>query len=675
MHQRIKNRLSATTTKQKAEAEWHKATAEKERQQALESHAKRLTGYIDTAKTAIPVVAAGYGIVAAFLYFSLAIQFFPSGLTVGDNLLFFFVALGFGLLSILFAYLGALTLLPAVVFKTGVGKVPAAQRAHRPLHEVVWFFHAAVIQGLACAVVFAFMKWFPAPSTVALNWIFGIHLLIAVVIGCGITYLSWRDGAESSTQWGLDDWSMLGFAYGSVQLFLIPWAVVLRPNYLPGVLALSWVIGPLLWWVVMQWKSPPQPAQQPTPARWHRPQGRTAKTCFGIALAGGLGFAIVWVANMAHLWDLLNIGQSHVWPWAFCAAFIALAAYVLGTATWVHTKLEPKAAKRALDGSAIAADLPPANSPEAPKVYATERKIFHSLLPLMLIGILSLAMDFQLKGQLSAGIFRGIGLRAEQQTLRLEGDALTLVRTQARHADIPLSFCAEPDGAALVAPVDALWHGLGTRSLLRIGVAPKDAQAPDHRTAIEVPSDAVKIVRNAQARCHDIGHTVYFKSNSITPVNDMQPVADEVANTLRDLYPAPRMEDENPRPHWRLDKLIVTGHSDPMPQSDAGNQPLSQRRAESVARWLTAVPLHGTQFPGFYRRDVSGEGARELAGMQCPLAGRADDLKECHEKNRRVTVRLVFSQEPLPTPEEQAERFWQGWHAPSGTHQGRPSRP
>ena len=37
----------------------------------------------------------------------------------------------------------------------------------------------------------------------------------------------------------------------------------------------------------------------------------------------------------------------------------------------------------------------------------------------MLIGFLPLATDYYLKGQLSAGIFRGIGLRAEQQTLRL----------------------------------------------------------------------------------------------------------------------------------------------------------------------------------------------------------------------------------------------------------------
>uniref|UniRef100_UPI0013575108 hypothetical protein n=1 Tax=Rhizobium sp. 18055 TaxID=2681403 RepID=UPI0013575108 len=74
------NRLrEAQAANQLAEAELRKATSEKERRQALESHSKRLTGYIDTAKTAIPLIAAGYGVLVTFLYCFVVIKFFPSG--------------------------------------------------------------------------------------------------------------------------------------------------------------------------------------------------------------------------------------------------------------------------------------------------------------------------------------------------------------------------------------------------------------------------------------------------------------------------------------------------------------------------------------------------------------------------------------------------------------------
>lgn len=45
----------------------------------------------------VPAVLIGYGIVLSFLYFSRALNFFPSGLNVGDTLLLVFITLGYTL--------------------------------------------------------------------------------------------------------------------------------------------------------------------------------------------------------------------------------------------------------------------------------------------------------------------------------------------------------------------------------------------------------------------------------------------------------------------------------------------------------------------------------------------------------------------------------------------------
>lgn len=52
-------------------------------------------------KSILPFIV-GYGLLVLFIYFYGVIQFFPSGLTVGDSVLFLFIALGYGLLSFFF---------------------------------------------------------------------------------------------------------------------------------------------------------------------------------------------------------------------------------------------------------------------------------------------------------------------------------------------------------------------------------------------------------------------------------------------------------------------------------------------------------------------------------------------------------------------------------------------
>ncbi len=57
----------------------------------------------------------GYGLLVLFIYFYGVIQFFPSGLTVGDSILFLFIALGYGLLSFVFVVGGLACAGPSAV--------------------------------------------------------------------------------------------------------------------------------------------------------------------------------------------------------------------------------------------------------------------------------------------------------------------------------------------------------------------------------------------------------------------------------------------------------------------------------------------------------------------------------------------------------------------------------
>ncbi|WCM93979.1 hypothetical protein M5C99_04390 [Acidovorax sp. NCPPB 2350] len=670
----------ARIANQLAEAALRKASAEKERRQALESHSKRLTGYIDTAKTAIPLIAAGYGVLATFLYCFVVIKFFPSGLSVGDNLLFVFVALGFGLLTFLLLVLGCAAFVPLMTLMDAAKKNPATET--RQVHLGFWIVALPLIKISSILALWTLYDELPSPSNAAAGLLINGHAATAAVLGGFIAWRAWKNGTTASSREGFE-WIFLGCCYGIIELCLLPWIAVLFPQYAGHILVLPWIAGLPAWMVISSWMDAPS---------LRRLDANIEKK----DLLNSFAIGLVILAAV-----LMGVVAMMEWPFerrpATCLAittFLALVALMaLLVAIFLQSRHRPATCAspdrqpperqvRPEDDQPRPATSEPTELPTIQSAYALESRIYFSLLFLLAIYGTALYVDFQIQGKLSSGIFRSLGLRAEQQTMRLKGDALALVRTQARNAGVPLSFCAEPGGAALVAPVDALWHGMGTRSLLRIGTAPEDAKDADRSTAIEVNSDEVKIVRNAQARCHDIGHSVYFRSNSTAPVNGTQPLADEIEHVLKDMYPVPPAAGGSPRPHWRLDKVIVTGHSDPMPLSDAGNQSLSQSRAECVADWLSGKPLRGTQLQGTYRLDASGEGGRDPSITQCPHEGRADNLRECHERNRRVTVRLIFTRKPPLSSEEQHALFRQGERAsaegerqePACAAPGRPSR-
>ncbi|MFJ1259714.1 hypothetical protein [Cupriavidus sp. CuC1] len=103
-------------------AEQRKADAVKAIAQAREAGANKIGSLLDSLRKNLPAFAVSYGVVVAFLYFSLAVNFFPSGVNVGDALLLLFMAFGYGFLSVFFVAGGLLIVVPAAGYLDALGE-------------------------------------------------------------------------------------------------------------------------------------------------------------------------------------------------------------------------------------------------------------------------------------------------------------------------------------------------------------------------------------------------------------------------------------------------------------------------------------------------------------------------------------------------------------------------
>ena len=108
------NRENQRVASNAAQEKQHLAAADKERALAEESKAKALATYVETLQKVIRNASIAYGFIVTFAYFFSAIHFFPSGLTIGDSVLFVFVAIGFGFASVAFALSGLVFWVPTL---------------------------------------------------------------------------------------------------------------------------------------------------------------------------------------------------------------------------------------------------------------------------------------------------------------------------------------------------------------------------------------------------------------------------------------------------------------------------------------------------------------------------------------------------------------------------------
>lgn len=501
---------------------------------AAEHRANVRKGQVELALKAIPAVALGYGLVSAFEYFYLGIHFFPSGLSVGDNLLFIFITLAYGLLVFGVGAFGLGALAPALVGESWTrNPVPSKGNgprrgavALRVFMGLIWVAGAAWIiswryNHLGKAFDFDLsMRWHAACSFVAMA-------VLCYPYGRWSAGMTWDDRIS---QWL--DWFLMSLFHTLFVLFS-SWLIAFNPDQ--GLYVVAWSVA--------------------TGAMW-------------------------WGALNLHLGRMPASGAGH-----------------RGTPSAVWT---------------------------------------FAALPLTL----PLLFDFAyLHGTMSHTVMGKLGLSAGNVSVQLKGDALVLARAKAAMNPGRVTFCEEADGSALVGPVDLLWHGMGTRSLVSLGT-PRAGWDASEEDRFEVSSSELKLAFQGDRQCQDLRSDVYFALGQLRhPEAQMTQLIDELRQTL-----IARQKASTPKAHWSLERVLVQGHADPLPYGEQGNEGLSLARAQVATEALkTGLEAELKAQRGRVQWQTESLGSRYPGTRPCADVHGRQEQAECHAPDRRVHVRLVFT--------------------------------
>ena len=125
------------TTESPTSSELDQAKIATEKQLAVKANAESHVARFEFARKLVLGWVLTYGVLGVFSYNVFDIRFFPSGLTFGDALVYAFVALGLGLLSVMLAFAGGLLFYPLMVYestrRTALEKPPPCAAEQQPL--------------------------------------------------------------------------------------------------------------------------------------------------------------------------------------------------------------------------------------------------------------------------------------------------------------------------------------------------------------------------------------------------------------------------------------------------------------------------------------------------------------------------------------------------------------
>lgn len=236
----------ALLARRQATAEKERATAEKERASAAESRAKTRSTYLDMTQKAVRNAALAYGLAASFEYFFLSIHFFPAGLTLGDSLLFLFIAIGYGFVSCILAILGMVIWLPEMVAR--MASEDAGLQATQSTNFTTTFGRCGL--GLSVAAVALPLLLKALWPNLPLQGLYIAWLVVAAVVF----------GVQFRTLLSFDRF-LLVTIFGVVVIGILPWMMFSAGAQLAVLLINAGLSGSALWVALRMLDKDPENAQ------------------------------------------------------------------------------------------------------------------------------------------------------------------------------------------------------------------------------------------------------------------------------------------------------------------------------------------------------------------------------------------------------------------------------
>jgi len=524
-------------------------TEQKELAQAEEARAKTLATHIDMVCKLVPAVLIGYGVILSFLYFSRALNFFPSGLNAGDTLLLIFVTLGYTLFFWAIAGSGMILLTPLSIFKERFDSHIKGLPSTKMPSEI--FFYVALGLGIPILAGKYFLEDVSSDQSLYLR------LLLVVLISFTLIAIARYRGNK-------------------------------RGKALRGI-----PVTPL---------APNHDVQNQS----HAETESRSRDTFLAALADVVMKSIVYLAGI--FFAIVSIHYGH-------NAGVLLVITACGSGVVLF----------------LAAD----SLDQKQTQYSNKFFKYKLALPLLLLAISS-SIPLYWDGthgqyKLTKSVFNWVGLNSADATVILTGTALSSLEEQNSESDLHLDICNDKNGNATISGIDILWHGIGTRSLLRLGGKGK----PE----FEANSKEVTLVRNVGRRCHELTSIVHFPSGKATPINKEQ------IDNLRTEF---SQVTSSKKEHWKLVQVDFIGYADPLPL-EKGNQQLSLARAQRIRDDLEELIPEDAQST---KRNLVANGARATDFTKCAAMADPKLLSECYEVNRRASVKLYFQSPKAADTEE-----------------------
>ena len=191
--------------------------------------------------------------------------------------------------------------------------------------------------------------------------------------------------------------------------------------------------------------------------------------------------------------------------------------------------------------------------------------------------------------------------------------------------------CRLADGSLLISRAQVLWHGIGSRSLIRPAGAKASGALSEGR--IELETADVRMLDPLPQQCAELPEEIHFGTNSSKPIDPQE---------LENLFDSYARSEHVAPEGWKVVEVRVRGHADPMPPSKSTNLDLGHARAQAVADLLASrleTQRHHATLPKFV---IESSAARDTRGQPCPIKGEAAALAECNARSRRVEVQLLI---------------------------------